>query len=540
MKEEVINHTSKPSPPANILKMSKVLMYIQSGNWKKLSKRLKQKREKDKEVLRTMDSSDERYPIHHACLNGVNQLGMGAILNFFPEAAKQKDDEGSTPLHYLMHYDDKCELNVLEMVLGEYVDAINMQDDYGCTPLFHAVEHNIGVRIEYLALLLRHDVGVDALKTPCNISHLQTRRKRRELVAAPLRNSFYPRNDTAAYRRTPLYMIWGVAMSASDTVRFAVRLKKKNRRERKKMGKRLEKAQMMLEAAYLNKTIDPTRFKTRFITVRGYDSFNLPLRRRIMQRSHARTGLHSNIGISVPSSGNIPPSRYSESPRRYRNFLGNHGSGRFSVQSARSLNNNIRSNGSLSNEYKDAREESRKHWDEIGRRDQFANLINIEDGENKFRVLHAVLTEHSFLPESAYDYAIVHYPEQVNETEEKTGNYPLHIAANMHTESDFDRDEILVELLNKNEYAAQRKNKAGQLPLHIALTNRDSWEFDTIKALVKSYPDAKEILDDSLNLYPFQIAALKKNDESDNELSIIYTLLIEAPQMISNIEKYDE
>ena len=210
--------------------MGDLLAHINHRSWKKLSKRLSKLKhyEVNMSSLKTVcdsheDEYAERFPIHLACLYGIGPSGMAAILNFFREAASQIDDEGSTPLHYLLHYHhDEVNLNVLEMLLEAYPEAVNIQDNYGCTPLFHAVEHGIGVKIEHLALLLQSMAGVEALTKHYYLSHLRRPRKKKPIMKFKPNKSFYPetgRQDNVAYRRTPLYMMWDVAINALDTVR---------------------------------------------------------------------------------------------------------------------------------------------------------------------------------------------------------------------------------------------------------------------------------------------------------------------------------
>ena len=579
--------------------MGKISNYIEFGHWKKLAKRLQKRKEKDIVELKTLqlyesstlpsfsspnNTQPRRYLIHQACLNGINRSGMKAILDVYPEAVALKDDEGSTPLHYLLHYDEYCKLDVLQLLLDVYPEALNIRDNYGCTPVYHAVEHNIGVRIEFLALLLRSKEGVDALTTPCNLPQQMGQRRGRKELIAPKRQSVFPetpRNDLA-YRRTPLYMIWDIAMNAKDTTRFGVRIPNINKRERKKIGKRLEKAQMMLEASYLSRTIDPQMFNSRFVEVKGHHRFHVPLKHRLIRRRSTKmeklkskvSGTRvpeDNLGETfdsersmqnndiVPRGKQIKPrpllmetrktkSSFALFKRRFKMksmILKRGKSDNDSVQDAAvtirstpipitqyasTSDNNVRSSRSLH----DSNEDSRNHITQIGKRDNFANLIHVNHGENKFRVMHAVLTLSTYLPESAYDYAIVHYPDQVKEAEEQTGNYPLHIACTIDSSSDFDRDEILKELIELNKDAAREENRAGRLPLHIALSDEDPWSFESMKILMDSFAGAFEKVDPSSNLYPFQIAALDEA-KSENQLSIVYKLLNEAPGVMEQI-----
>lgn len=529
-------------------------------------KKLSKFRAHDINELRTVcddssanDGEIQRYPIHYACLNCITKPALKAILDACPEAAMQVDDEGSTPLHYLLHYDlNGLKCDVIELLLDAYPQAVGIQDNYGCTPMFHAVEHGIGVKIEVLALLLRSQAAVQALTVHSNrLSDMMDRRKRKDSLAI-VRS--YSVNDKT-YQRTPLYMIWDIAMNTKSSTRWTLQAKQdgkdlKNRRGRRNIGKRLEKAQLILEAAYLKKPVNTEKFAIKCIGHSG------------MLRAFRTNRWNKNTLPPCDSTPEIEIS-YSQSMDRLDELLAQEQIGVPRVMSTpvesirqRSFlqNQSLRDFQNLSNKKKfrfpfrrnknsgrmlmaaDLCEhaESRRELGKIGKRHSFVGVVDTEEGSNNFRVLHAVLTLHSFLPEPAYDFALVHYRHQVKEAEETTGNLPLHIACNMKSHTDFYRESILGELIGIHADAAKTNNRAGQLPLHVALSNQNQWDYDSIEEILDAYPWASRLIDGESELYPFELAAIKKKNQEErtrqmefDQLSAVYTLLREAPEILA-------
>lgn len=538
-----------------------VNILISTRNWKKLVRKLNKFRQRDIDELRTIcgsnDNEDEiqRYPIHYACLNGITKPALKAVLDAYPDAARQVDDEGSTPLHYLLHYDNGPK-DVVELLLDAYPEAVGIQDNYGCTPIFHAVEHGIGVKIEVLALLLRSQVAVRALTVHCDKKNdMVDRRKRKDSLA--IVRSYFPessRNDKE-YQRTPLYMIWDIAMNTKSSTRWSLQAKQdgedlKNRRGRRKVGKRLEKAQLMLEAAYLKRPVNPEKFAIKRIghsgMLRGFkttrwqknnptfDSTPENIELSYSQSMDRIDHLLAQEQIDVPRVMSTPVE-----PTRQISFRQNQSSRELSYRKKFRLpfrrnkhNGQVLKAADLSEHA-----ESRRELGKIGKRHSFVGVVDTEAGSNNFRVLHAVLTLHSFLPEPAYDFALVHYRDQIKEAEETTGNLPLHIVCSMKSDTDFYREGILAELIGIYEGAVCTKNRSGRLPLHIALSNQCQWDYDSIDEILNVYPWACRIIDAESGLYPFELAALKKKNEDDrtqqmeyDQLSTVYTLLREAPE----------
>eukprot|EP00551_Chaetoceros_affinis_P004790 CAMPEP_0203662462 /NCGR_PEP_ID=MMETSP0090-20130426/417_1 /ASSEMBLY_ACC=CAM_ASM_001088 /TAXON_ID=426623 /ORGANISM="Chaetoceros affinis, Strain CCMP159" /LENGTH=483 /DNA_ID=CAMNT_0050525249 /DNA_START=106 /DNA_END=1557 /DNA_ORIENTATION=- len=470
---------------------------IATSNWKTLIRKLGKFREHDINELKTVcndndGSEDEvrRYPIHYACLNGITKPALKAILDACPDAARQVDDEGSTPLHYLLHYDNGLKCDAIQLLLDVYPEAVGVQDNYGCTPMFHAVEHGIGVNIGVLALLLRSKVAVQALTVHSNRKNdMSSRRKRKDSLA--IVRSYFPessRNDKE-YQRTPLYMIWDIAMNTKSSTRWSLHAKQdgddlKNRRGRKMVGKRLEKAQLMLEAAYLKKPVNPEKFaikcsghsgmykalkSNRWLKTTSTSSFDsrpdsIPL--TYSQSMDRIDELVTCEAIDVPRVMSTPSPA---EPSRQVSFRMTRSSRDLTQRRRLRLpfrrNKHVVRDQTFKEVELEDHAESRRALGKVGKRHSFVGVVDTGAGSNSFRVLHAVLTLHSFLPEPAYDFALVHYRHQVKEAEEATGNLPLHLACNMTFHTDFYREGILTELITIYEDAARTKKQGRSITI---------------------------------------------------------------------------
>ena len=470
--------------------ISKINTYIFLRRWKKLTKKFKNERKEEKLLvalnkrITTVDENQRkivRNPIHEACLRGISEPCLRAMLNLCPESAKFTDDEGSTPLHYTVHYDDynnhdyeKKDVGKLKLLTEKYPESMSTRDRYGYTPLLHAVEHDIGIHIDKLAVLLSTEHGVKALKIPWKLQERNSRRKRGDFLMSSLTHHEVSRVSLL----TPLYLMWDIAQNVVSSQRFFVRSRaheRQERRERKKTGKRLKKAQLMLEVAYLNKPIDIDFFdNTRTLGKwKLTKTWSLNGRKKLPTKSSPQSQSTSRLGSSP---------------------------------------NNIKRKGHL---------KIPNSWDgHLG-----LGLVKVEQNENKFRVLHAVLTLYEYLPHAAYEFAMAHYKHEVHEAEEETGNYPLHLACSLYSEK---REIILEEMLSftKEQNTASICNHKKQLPLHIALMSTDPWSYESINKLMNANAWACQEEDKSSGLYPFQLAAV-----NDSEISVIYTLLREFPTM---------
>ena len=490
---------------------------ISNKNWRKLIKKLRNRKKRDKyrtalsTVVPNEDPKVKRYPIHIACMSGITKHAMRAILDVCPEAASMVDNEGSTPLHYALHYDDRSKIDVLKILLDAYPEALSIQDKYGCTPMFHAVERKVGVEMEKMALLLSHNAAIEALTVTCqSMAARKGRRMSKDSIIDNQEHYGLPnlRNSECmdAYDTSPIYKIWDVALLRCSTMRFTIPIRPSredlSRRERKKAGKRLEKAVVMLEALYLKQPLDSTLDETAQIQP-------LP---QLQTQVRELTPIHSSEGNQSQSE-------------RLRSNVKN------KLNKVLFLKKNQQKQEMLSDEGIEIilEEALRRQLRKIGKYEPYIRLFDLELGATKFRVLHAVLTYHAYLPDVAYDYAMVHYNSQVIEKEEKTGNLPLHIACRMHDNSAFNRDDVLLELLSLYASAAKVKNRLGQLPLHIALSVEDQWSFKPINELLKANPSSHEEVDTVSKLYPFQLAAVGKKEAACDQLSSIYALLRKSP-----------
>mmetsp|Transcript_18030 Transcript_18030/g.20855 ORF Transcript_18030/g.20855 Transcript_18030/m.20855 type:complete len:694 (+) Transcript_18030:100-2181(+) len=682
---------------------SKIFILVHSSNWIKLRKRLKKNKAKDIHELQEIGDYG-RYLIHIACLNGIPKKCMEALLTAYPDAAKQIDDEGSTPLHYYIHYVDKCKLEVLDVLLNAYPQALNVQDNYGCTPMYHAMEHRIGVKIDALALLLRSQYAVQALTVPCHPLEQQRERRRRNdsvftrptLQRRERRNNGQGRQGSQGnqgsdsdnhktgngtnyedeYYRTPLYMSWDLALNRFSSSRWYMNIDRNSpgnnntgtgigtnastrnirglfrrstgnsdntRKERKITGQRIEKATLLLAAAYLNQTVDQDKWNNSR-KIFGNVKVTLSTRRRRKGEHQHHTfntadfNADTNItpvlmntidkyeNISTPDlvgknelrslekilswsmddiehikeDVSLPPSPEMTCPRAKFASIRKNGNGyesmvmgqdplvpheliemvrkKFSfsfrkkrrqqqeipsIEVTQSLDSVARRSPShkqkkkKKNLLKKKKKKSFQNWDiifsskkQLQQQQQqqldSQDYMNVQSNHKKFRFMHAVLTLHSYLPESVYDYARQYYPDQLFEKEEGSGNYPLHIVASMcraNNHSDgIDREVLLLDISTLNDKPACMKNTSGQLPLHIALCNDDPWSFTSIDILMKAYMGASAIMDEKSGLYPFELAAVQQpsvnnNDDDDNydQLSKIFMLLQEHPDTLRDV-----
>lgn len=175
--------------------------------------------------------SDGLYPLHWAVSGGPPLEVVQALLDAYPSAARKTDREGSTALHFATHY--SASPAIVDALLKIYPKAAMMQDRYGRTPLYHAVEKGAG--IEVLSKLLSSNPSVAML--PC----------------LPHGKRNIPMSRAVA-ERTPIFMVWS-----------AVLLDRKCKRNRR--GKKWDKAQLLLESAYLHlrKTKPPLQHPYAFL-----------------------------------------------------------------------------------------------------------------------------------------------------------------------------------------------------------------------------------------------------------------------------------
>jgi len=93
-------------------------------------------------------------PLHRICGNERASLEMlSMVLKAYPEAAREKDRDGCTPLHRICG-NERASLEMLSMVLKAYPEAAREKDtDDCCTPL-HNICDNKSTSLESLSVVL--------------------------------------------------------------------------------------------------------------------------------------------------------------------------------------------------------------------------------------------------------------------------------------------------------------------------------------------------------------------------------------------------
>lgn len=129
------------------------------------------------------------------------------------------------------------------------------------------------------------------------------------------------------------------------------------------------------------------------------------------------------------------------------------------------------------------------------------------------------------------------------------GNLPLHIAASAPPYESNIPPELapgrpIHLLLNQSPQGAMRVNQEGRLPIHLALESGKTLD-NGVDALVDAFPESVRMRDPVTLLYPFQMAAAKRDEvvdevdrttSGDVELAItnaIFILLLEAPELVT-------
>jgi len=129
------------------------------------------------------------------------------------------------------------------------------------------------------------------------------------------------------------------------------------------------------------------------------------------------------------------------------------------------------------------------------------------------------------------------------------GNLPLHIAASAPPYESTIPAELapgrpIHLLLSRSPQGAMQVNRKGRLPIHLALESGKALD-NGVDALVDAFPESVRMRDPVTLLYPFQMAAVKRDDavdESDRKASkevdlaitnAIFILLLEAPELVT-------
>ena len=122
----------------------------------------------------------------------------------------------------------------------------------------------------------------------------------------------------------------------------------------------------------------------------------------------------------------------------------------------------------------------------------------------------------------------------------EAGSLPLHIASSAPPYETTVPPELapgrpIHLLLNRSPEGAMKVNKKGRLPLHLALESGKTLD-NGVEALVEAFPESVRMRDPVTLLYPFQMAAVKRNNSDEVDLAItnaMFILLLEAPELVT-------
>ncbi len=282
-------HSTNPKRRLKRLRIrTKILSLIQEGQFELVEKRLKKiragsknatalegYRNKDVEMLLIPDLKYGRFPIHWACLHGIRlkKKTIKALLDACPESAKKVDNEGSTPLHYLLAR-GIASTDVLNILLDKYPEAVMVRDNFGRTPMFQLVANDTfeKLKLSSLASLLNTKNCVESLRLPCGPldASFDTISYESPAHSQNLKHTEinFPRVwEQPPARRTPLYLMWRMALTQRSH-RWRVRGKDT---VPKFDGKKMLIAINFLGCTYLRE-------------VNGIETFQLKVRRKIRRK----------------------------------------------------------------------------------------------------------------------------------------------------------------------------------------------------------------------------------------------------------------
>jgi len=94
-------------------------------------------------------------------------------------------------------------------------------------------------------------------------------------------------------------------------------------------------------------------------------------------------------------------------------------------------------------------------------------------------------------------------------------------------ENDSSTPSVIELVINPAPKSAQIPNRRGRLPLHLALVHGKSWK-QGVREIFSAYPEALNIRDPELRLYPFMLAAVAE----DNSLTTVFQLLRHNPGVL--------
>lgn len=196
-----------------------------------------------KEELEEEHPEHKCLPLHIACRfwDSIDIYVLRTLLENAPDSARHVDNEGSTPLHFLLHYGSP-KPDVLKLLIEAYPEATKVRDVYGRTPLFHAVENDLSLK--KLKIILAADDSKSSILQGCGPVP--------ELYKDPKnsRGTYGSRQKVrqlppSALQRTPLYISWKNALDPKDCGEPMKSYRAK--------GKQCEKAMFLLRIAYEDK-----------------------------------------------------------------------------------------------------------------------------------------------------------------------------------------------------------------------------------------------------------------------------------------------
>lgn len=293
------------------------------------------------------------------------------------ETLQAQDIEGSTPLHVLLNVASP-QHELIQLLVEACPEALTTQDAAGRRPLFHAVDNDVSLDI--IKVLVEATHGVDAITHRCGLLPTSNDGRKIDLLRA---RRYARYSNMRESHRTPLYIAWdNIFTNRGMKELYAGKIFAHTK------GKRLEKAILLLKAAYAKKC---------------------------REEGHPST---------------------------------------------------------------------------------------------TFRLLHAALTLHEYLPIPAIEYAITSHSHQISQCEEGSKRYPHHILASITMSNRTVQQQLMYKVLNIYPQAVTECDWKGQLPFHCCLK---SGKFNTCPitiALYEKYPEAASRQDESTGLYPFALPAL--------------------------------
>jgi len=250
-----------------------------------------------KEELEEEHAEHKCLPLHIACRfwDSIDIYVLRTLLESAPRTARHVDNEGSTPLHFLLHYGSP-KPDVLKLLIEAYPEATKVRDVYGRTPLFHAVENDLSLK--KLKIILAADDSKSSIlqccgpvpqlyKDPMNSRGTHdSRQKVREL-------------PPSALQRSALYISWKNALDPRDCGEPLKSYRAK--------GKMWEKAMFLLRLAYEDK-YPGSKFRLLHATLAFYSCLPTSVVDFVFALSHAKereegTGrfpLHIAASIDAP------------------------------------------------------------------------------------------------------------------------------------------------------------------------------------------------------------------------------------------------